>query len=91
MRLRFRRSASRYVRLAHLYSAVGIAILRSCYGQILRPRGHLPKFAYGLWRLGRAYDIFNLTASFRHNTCIVIYLVKLDEIAPLDDGVRVSF
>jgi hypothetical protein len=48
--LRFRRSASRYVRLAHLYSAVGIALLRSCYGQILGPRGHLPKFAYSLWR-----------------------------------------
>src|SRR5262245_27779351 len=48
--LRFRRSASCYVRLAHLYSAVGIAFLRSCYGQILGPRGHLPKFAYSLWR-----------------------------------------
>jgi hypothetical protein len=33
--LRFRRSASRYIRLANLYSAVGIALLRNCYGQIL--------------------------------------------------------
>src|SRR5262245_1003370 len=24
--------------------------MRSCYGQILGPRGHLPKFAYILWR-----------------------------------------
>jgi hypothetical protein len=50
MRLRFRRSAGRCVCLAHLYSAVGKAILRSCYGQILRPRGYLPKFTYRLWR-----------------------------------------
>src|SRR5262245_13106250 len=48
--LRFRRSASRYVRLAHLYSAVGIALLRSCYGQIFGPRRHLAKFADSLWR-----------------------------------------
>src|SRR5262249_46543055 len=48
--LRFRRGASCYARLAHLYSAIGIAFVRSCYGQILGPRGHLPKFAYSLWR-----------------------------------------
>src|SRR5262245_33340471 len=48
--LRFRRSASRYVRLAHLYSAVRIAFVRSCYGQILGPRSYLPKFADSLWR-----------------------------------------
>src|SRR4029077_17430732 len=29
---------------------VQIALLRSCYGQILGPRGHLPKFAYSLRR-----------------------------------------
>src|SRR5262245_34068443 len=48
--LRFRDSASRYARPAYLYSPVGIAFERSCYGQILGPRGHLPKFAYSLWR-----------------------------------------
>src|SRR5262245_2429978 len=48
--LRFRRGASCYARLAHLYSAVGIAFVWRCYGQILGPRGHLPKFAYSLWR-----------------------------------------
>src|SRR5262245_29816113 len=48
--LRFRHSASRYVRLAHLYSAVGVALLRSCYGQILGPRRQFPQLADRLWR-----------------------------------------
>src|SRR5947199_9642264 len=49
-RLRFRRDASRYVRLAYLYCTFAIAILRSCYRQTLGPRRQLPKFADSLWR-----------------------------------------
>jgi hypothetical protein len=52
--LRFRRRARRDVRPAYLYSAVGIAFLRGCYRQILRPLLDLPKFANGLCRYSDA-------------------------------------
>ena len=48
--LRFRRDASGYVSLVHLYRAFGVAFLWGSYHQVLGPSLHLAKFANGLCR-----------------------------------------
>src|SRR5262249_4101603 len=53
--LLFRRAASRYASLAHLYRAFGMAFLRGCYRQILGPSRHLPKFSNSLCRHADAW------------------------------------
>src|SRR5262245_2224309 len=57
--LRFRRDASRYVGLVHLYGAFGIAFLRGRYRQVLGPRCHPPKLADGLCRHSDVWVHFN--------------------------------
>src|SRR6266542_5045213 len=57
--LRFRRDASRYASLAHLYCTFGMAFLRCCYHQILGPRRHLPKFSNGVCSYSEIFVCLN--------------------------------